>query len=710
MGLRSLTLWLVAFALGTAGLAAPPARADSTGTFTLRQVLGYPFVATIASSDGANAIAWALDERGVRNVWIARGPDYRAVKLTSNTADDGQEIANLLVSRDGRTVVYTRGGDHDANWSESLDPDPAANPVQQFVQVWSIVPADGTSAPKLLGNGDSPAISPDGKTVAFVRDGAVWSAPADGSSAAKQLFFDRGQASDLQWSPSGDALAFVSGRGDHGFIGIYTNAQTPIRYMAPSTDNDFEPRWSPDGTRIAFSRLPGDGGPPQDILKRRPQPWSIWVARVADGTAGRVWQSPETLRGSFPDLGGIQGWGAGDRIVFVSEMDDWEHLYSVPASGGPARLLTPGPFMVERAAMTPDGSRVVFSANTGTAAGDGERRHIFSADVAGAGVKQITAGASSEWDPVTMPDGRAGFAQATAQQPAIVTLADADGTLHPLDAAEVPADFPSSQLVTPRAVTFRSSDGWLIHGQLFEPPGARAKRPGVVFVHGGPSRQMLLTWHYMDYYANAYAVNQYLANHGIAVLSVNYRLGIGYGHDFHYPPHWGPTGAAEYRDVLAAAAFLQRQPGVDARRIGIWGGSYGGYLTALALARNSNVFKAGVDFHGVHDWSLEIPTWFGKPVERYQMPDTKAVMKIAWESSPDSAISTWRSPVLLVQGDDDRNVDFHQTVDLVQRLRQAHVPFDQIVIPNEIHFFLRYAPWLEADQATADYLQRHLAP
>ena len=117
-----------------------------------------------------------------------------------------------------------------------------------------------------------------------------------------------------------------------------------------------------------------------------------------------------------------------------------------------------------------------------------------------------------------------------------------------------------------------------------------------------------------------------------------------------------------------------------------------------------------MDFHGVHDWSLEIPTWFGKPIERYQMPDTKAVMKIAWESSPDSAISTWRSPVLLVQGDDDRNVDFHQTVDLVQRLRQAHVPFDQIVIPNEIHFFLRYAPWLEADQATADYLQRHLAP
>ena len=222
---------------------------------------------------------------------------------------------------------------------------------------------------------------------------------------------------------------------------------------------------------------------------------------------------------------------------------------------------------------------------------------------------------------------------------------------------------------------------------------------------------MLLTWHYMDYYSNAYAVNQYLASRGFVVLAVNYRLGIGYGHDFNFPPRWGPTGASEYQDVVAGARFLQREPRVDPNRIGIWGGSYGGYLTALALARNSNIFKAGVDFHGVHDWSLDIdnPQTGFTQRKRYQQYDTKAIMKLAWESSPDSAIATWKSPVLLIQGDDDRNVEFHQMVDLVQRLQLAHVPFEQIVIPNEIHGFLRYASWLEADTATAQYFERRFS-
>ncbi|MGA7355959.1 MAG: prolyl oligopeptidase family serine peptidase, partial [Candidatus Cybelea sp.] len=298
---------------------------------------------------------------------------------------------------------------------------------------------------------------------------------------------------------------------------------------------------------------------------------------------------------------------------------------------------------------------------------------------------------------------------ATAQQPPLVTLI-AGGTQRPLDATLLPADFPATQLVTPREVSFKSADGTLVHGQLFV-PGGGGKHPGIIFVHGGPPRQMLLTWHYMDYYSNAYAVNQYLASRGFVVVSVNYRLGIGYGHDFNFPPRWGPTGASEYQDVVAGARFLQRDARVDPNRIGIWGGSYGGYLTALALARNSNIFKTGVDFHGVHDWSLDIdnPQTGFTQRKRYQQYDTKAIMKLAWESSPDSAIATWKAPVLLIQGDDDRNVEFHQMVDLVQRLQLAHVPFEQIVIPNEIHGFLRYASWLEADTATAQYFERRFS-
>jgi dipeptidyl aminopeptidase/acylaminoacyl peptidase len=219
---------------------------------------------------------------------------------------------------------------------------------------------------------------------------------------------------------------------------------------------------------------------------------------------------------------------------------------------------------------------------------------------------------------------------------------------------------------------------------------------------------MLLGWHYMDYYSNGYAVNQYLANHGYAILSVNYRLGIGYGHGFHRPDHAGPAGAAEYQDVVAGAKYLQTLPDVDPGKIGIWGGSYGGYLTAMALARNSDIFKAGVDLHGVHDWSSFIGMRLEKEPKRYEKGDLDEAMKVAFESSPDASIDGWSSPVLLIQGDDDRNVPFAQTIDLARRLEKKGVSFEQFVIPNEIHGFLRWHSWVAADTATANYFARVL--
>jgi dipeptidyl aminopeptidase/acylaminoacyl peptidase len=263
-------------------------------------------------------------------------------------------------------------------------------------------------------------------------------------------------------------------------------------------------------------------------------------------------------------------------------------------------------------------------------------------------------------------------------------------------------------LVVPRDVTFKAADGWTIHGQLFSRDDGNASKPGIVFVHGGPSRQMLLGWHSMRYYSNSYAVNQYLANHGFVVLSVNYRLGTGYGHAFHHPGHAGPTGASEYQDVVAGAHFLQRTRGVDAQRIGIWGGSYGGFLTALALSRDSGIFKAGIDMHGLHDWTWDTDGLLAPPHQQYEKGDREQALKVGWASSPDASIDRWTSPVLLVQGDDDHAVRFHQTVELVQRLRAHRVPFETLVLPNEIHDFLRYASWLRADTATVKFFQERL--
>jgi dipeptidyl aminopeptidase/acylaminoacyl peptidase len=272
------------------------------------------------------------------------------------------------------------------------------------------------------------------------------------------------------------------------------------------------------------------------------------------------------------------------------------------------------------------------------------------------------------------------------------------------------SEFPLAQLMTPKQVTFKAADGTVVHGQLFDRAAAKSgeRKPAVIFLHGGPPRQMLLGWHYMDYYSNGYAVNQYLAAHGFAVLSVNYRLGIGYGRAFHHPEHAGYAGAAEYQDVVAGAHFLQSLSSVDGKRIGVWGGSYGGYLTALALARNSDIFKSGVDLHGVHDWSRLMDEFTGKPGTRYEKGDREKAMETAWDSSPDAAVDGWKSPVLLIQGDDDRNVRFQDTVDLARRLEARNLPFEELVLPNEIHGFLRHASWLRADEATVSFLARTL--
>ena len=282
------------------------------------------------------------------------------------------------------------------------------------------------------------------------------------------------------------------------------------------------------------------------------------------------------------------------------------------------------------------------------------------------------------------------------------------GTPRALGKDQVPPEFPTAALVVPRKIVIRAHDGVAVHCQLFEAPGSAAKKPAVIFVHGGPPRQMLLGWHYFGYYSNAYAVNQYLASRGYIVFSVNYRLGIGYGHAFHHPDHAGPWGAAEYQDVLAAARFLRAYPAVDPQRIGIWGGSYGGYLTALALARNSDLFRAGVDLHGVHDWTAFFSRGAGENASPLERNDAKQAMQMAWKSSPVASISTWKSPVLLIDGDDDRNVPFHQTVDLARRLTAAGIPFEEMVIPDEIHDFLRYSSWVMADTAAVAFLGRKL--
>ncbi|MET0309970.1 MAG: prolyl oligopeptidase family serine peptidase [Sphingomonas sp.] len=671
----------------------------------LEAYISYAYTSQLATPDTGDKVAWVEMHKGVRNVWVAQAPDFVPHKLTNGTQDDGQDLTSVTWSPDGKTLAWVRGEVEHNGWASGAPANPASYVTQPQEELWvSVAGAPGVK----LTEGANPLFSSTGQLV-FLKDGQVFTVDPSGQGKPTKLFYDRGRVDSLAWSPDGSKLAFVSRRGNHSFIGVYSGADKPLTWLAPTTSFDDNPAWSPDGTRIAFARRAGIA----DILAasagEKPNPFSIWVGTVADGSAKRAWLSPSTLNGSFPSVpdGLNLMWGAGDKLTFRAEMDGWAHLYALPAAGGEPLLLTPGNFMIEHVSMTPDRKALLYSANAGSTEGDIDRRHVFRVGVDKPGPVALTPGTGLEWTPQPLAGGKLAYIASTAQVPPRVAIANADGRgVRLLDGD--PAPYPSKQLIAPKAVTFTAADGKTVYGQLFLPAGGKAKKPALVFVHGGPPRQMLVGWSYMDYYTHSYAMNQYLASRGYVVLSVNYRLGIGYGRAYQHAEKAGASGNSEYQDVLAGAAYLKALPQVDGERLGIWGGSYGGLLTAQALARNSDIFKAGVDFHGVHDWTL-YPGGSGGP-SRYEQGDYAATLKTAFDSSPEAAMSTWKSPVLLIHGDDDRNVRFDQTVDVARRLAAQGTPFEELILPNEVHGFLRYDSWVRADSTMIRFLDDKLKP
>jgi dipeptidyl aminopeptidase/acylaminoacyl peptidase len=658
--------------------------------FSIDKVLGSAFPTHLTAAPAGGKVAWVSNARGVINIMVAEPPAYTARKITGYTDDDGQDIVELRWTPDARAIVYVRG--EGPNRAGEI-PNPALDPQGEQQTIW-IVALDG-SAPRKIGEGNSLAVSPGGDRVVYTRRGQLWWAPLDGKTAPAQPFQARGQGQRPVWSPDGHAIAFVSDRGDHSFVGIFDTGSNILRYLDPSTDQDSEPAWSPDSRRVAFIREPSHGKGRIYGARRADEPWSIRMADAATGKGREIWKARDGPGSVFREVvADHQLMWADDRLIFPWEGDGWTHLYSIPVAGGQATELTPGEFEVEFVALSPNRREVLFSSNRG----DIDRRHLWRVAAKSGPPVALTTGQGIEWAPAGTGDGNAvAFLRSDAQRPAHPSIL-LGKEIRDMDPSAIPSDFPVERMVTPQPVTFTSADGLTIHGQLFLPPNRpQGRAPGVIFFHGGSRRQMLLGWHYRSYYHNAYALNQYLASKGYVVLSVNYRSGIGYGLNFREALNFGSTGASEYNDVEAAGQFLRARTDVDPARIGVWGGSYGGYLTAMALAKASDVFRVGVDLHGVHDWSVE-----------YDLPATDPAAKIAFDSSPMAFVGSWRSPVLLVHGDDDRNVKFNQTVVLADALRKQKVLVEELIFPDEVHEFLLYRHWREAFEAADRFLEKYL--
>jgi dipeptidyl aminopeptidase/acylaminoacyl peptidase len=673
--------------------------------FTLEQVMGAPFAEDLVAAPDAAKAAWVSSAKGRRNIWVAtpgKGGEFSTRVLTQYTADDGAEISDLGFVPRHEQLLFVRGGD--IEYPDKPAPNPSAAPDGVVQEVFVIDLHGGK--PIRLGAGHAPIASPDGSRILFLQKGQVMSAPARPGAEAMSLFKTRGVVDELRFSPDGKQLAFVTNRGDHSFVGVYRFADRALRWVDAGLGFDVEPRWSPDGGRIAFLRLPSIHDEVGMVAHRTGSPWTIRVATLSDGSVHEIYRAPAGPGSVFHPLSSdTQLVWSGDQIVFPAESDGWLHLYAVPVTGGTARLLTPGAFEIEYMSASADGSAIVYAGNQG----DIDRRHLWRLTPADGHVEALTTGTAIETQPVLLADRTTvAFLKSDARTP--MHAAFLVPGKPPVDwwAEGLGADFPKSALAEPISVTLPERAGVSAHGQIFLPPtGSGSRHPALVFMHGGPVRQMLVGFHYMDYYSNAYAMNQYLASLGYVVLALNYRAGIGYGLDFREADHIGSDGAAEYNDVLAAAEYLKSRPDVDSARIGLWGGSYGGYLTALGLGRNSDLFAAGVDLHGVHDWHrLTIAYRDGMPL--YPLDAPPAAVAMSFASSPMSAVATWRSPVLLIHGDSDSNVAFAESVRLAEALRAQGVEYEQLVFPDEIHGFLKHESWLRAYGATADFFDRRL--
>ncbi len=425
---------------------------------------------------------------------------------------------------------------------------------------------------------------------------------------------------------------------------------------------------------------------------------AFMVADVATGKAKEFWHNAPNDR----TFNGINSFAwADDHVVFTAQRpnDEWDRYFSVSIDNPqpePVLLTTTDGLINDSVAdrtfvttaFSKDGKTFYYCTN----AKDIEKRHIWAVPTTGGTPVQISTDDGVEVSPTPLASGKQmAVLYFNAAQPASIGIVPMAGGSTKVVFPTLPKDFPQAAHVTPEIVITHAADGLEVHNQLFLPKDLKPgeKRPAIVFVHGGPSREMLPAYHYMQFYHWAYAYNQWLASQGYIVMSINYRSGIGYGRSFQRAQNTEGRGNSEYQDVVAGGKYLQSRPDVDPNRVGIWGLSYGGLLTAEALARNSDMFVAGVDLAGVHIYG-----------------NAQDTTSLAFRSSAVGAINGWKSPVFLEQGDDDRNVDFAQMVGLVDLLRARGVYYELTVIPDDVHESLIHSRWLDIFSRSSDFLHR----
>ena len=667
-------------------------------------------------------------------VW---SPDGKKIVFTWDRAD----IRNLyVVNVDGsgqpvQLTSFPEGGVAEAFWSEDGD-------AVYFVHegdLWKVAASGGTPQPAWSkpDRGSHFVPAPDSRRVAFVRgnrgegEGGKQGSDlivrwlSDGTEST--LAHDDVSIGEIVWSPEGKSLAYMAGAKivHHDESPAYSGAKLIYRVSEYVPGQIFALKLS-SGKPVAVGK-PGEYGGLAWVDENRLvfdgqskdfKKYFIYLADAGNNSVKVIHEVDEEKFWSIPDWGeaGAQPWPSsnGKWIAFLSDQDGWDHLYVMPSSGGDAVQITEGHFEAWRPQWSHDSKRIAFDANTEENPGD---RLIGIAtvgdDPAHATIAYITPGRGTNIEPRwSEGDGRLVYQHTDTQNSAdLYTIAAKEGAAPIRLTDSMPAGIDHSQFVEPQFVHYPGPDGQQVPAWLFVPKNLdrSKKHPAILWIHGDGVNQNYDGWHVQRNYAVYYSIHQYFLQKGYVVLAPDYRGSIGYGRDWRAGVYMD-VGGKDAKDAWMGANYLKSLAYVDSDRIGVWGLSYGGFFTLIAMTDQPKLFRAGVDVAGVVDYVMYYsdPYHGGWTASRIGTPEENP--QVYANASPISHIDRLERPLLVLHGTADVNVPFLESVWLMDEALKKHkgdlVSF--MIYPGEFHYFSREHVLRDAWHRVDDFFDLHL--
>jgi dipeptidyl aminopeptidase/acylaminoacyl peptidase len=667
------------------------------GSITIERIADIKYPTNPSWSPDGTKVAFLWDAAGKQDLFVVT-PGRAPVRLTDFPVDP-----HLLVSDIGAfawtsndQILFGKDG-----------------------QLWSVRVGQGTPTPTRVG-GDLAdaaafALSPSRAQIAFLRRGQIWIANVAAKTVRQVTSLAEGLSAGVPtFSPDGRWLTFTATRGglepeDLPWNGPLVRSMETVnreRRLGVVAAQGGDVAWVPTMGQVSGAQFGADGALVYQELSPDGKTREIKSLRV--GGLPRVlwrdrdekWWSPTNRDAKLlvsPD---------GKSLAFVSDRSGWIHVYVLPldaTSESQAKQLSTGTFGAGLGSWSPDSTRLAYHHS---AAGNQMERFIDVVDVATGTSQPVVTTRGVNLDPLFAPNGRALVYQRTDVENSLdLYSVSLGGTAQPVRLSDsMPAGLNKTDLVAPTFVSFPSRlDKAPVPSSIMLPKNLdkSKKHPAIVWIHGSGSDQNFLGWH-PGSYRMYYSVSQYLVQQGYIVLTPDYRGSSGYSRDWATGVHMG-LGVNDTADVAAGADYLKTLPYVDADRIGVWGLSYGGFLTLQALNTDPTLWRCGIDVAGVVDWATYGAGYttprLGTPVEN---PEIYRV------SAPINFMQKLARPLLVLHGTNDRNVQFRDSLRVIDTLLKLDKPFEMGVYPGEIHFFRRAHILRDAWRRTEAFFDTHL--